>query len=97
MMNLYTSVGQCMFHRCVFFIQNGTCELEWSAIELSIKCRIGDREVTFMTNYNQQMAGLKSAKAKQLQEQYGKNELAPQKKAFYERSFISFVSRCFYC
>lgn len=80
-----------MFHRCVFFIQNGTCELEWSAIELSIKCRIGDREVTFMTNYNQQMAGLKSAKAKQLQEQYGKNELAPQKKESFLRKVFHII------
>lgn len=38
-----------------------------------IQSRIGEREVTFMTNYNQLVTGLKSVKARQLQEQYSKD------------------------
>ena len=40
-----------------------------------IQSLIGEREVTFMTNYNQLVTGLKSVKARQLQEQYSKDFL----------------------
>lgn len=40
-----------------------------------IQSRIGEREVTFMTNYNQLVTGLKSVEARQLQEQYSKDFL----------------------
>ena len=36
-----------------------------------IQSRKGEREVTFMTNYNEQMTGLSSVEARPLQEQYG--------------------------
>ena len=41
-----------------------------------------------MTSIKQDMAGLSSAEAKQLQEQYGKNELTPEKKeSFIKKAF----------
>ena len=40
-----------------------------------IQSLIGEREVTFMTNYNEQMTGLSSVEARQLQEQYSKDFL----------------------
>ena len=45
-------------------------------------------EVTFMTGIKIDPAGLTSAKAEELQKQYGKNELTPQKKeSFFRKAF----------
>jgi hypothetical protein len=52
---------------------------KWSAIELSNECRKAETEVTFMTNSKGDMAGLSTAKAEKLLEQYGSNELTPRK------------------
>jgi Ca2+-transporting ATPase len=51
-----------------------------------------------MTDNKQVMAGLTSAEAKRLQQQYGKNELTPQKKEelFTERFFTFSASQCFF-
>jgi Ca2+-transporting ATPase len=44
-----------------------------------------------MTNVNQNMAGLTTAEAKKLQEQYGKNELTPQKEESFFRKVLHII------
>lgn len=50
-----------------------------------------------MTDYKQNMVGLKSTEVKKLQNRYGKNELTTQKKASLRRPFTSFASLYFCC
>jgi Ca2+-transporting ATPase len=44
-----------------------------------------------MTNVNQNMAGLTTAEAKKLQEQYGKNELTPLKEESFFRKVLHII------
>lgn len=44
-----------------------------------------------MTDYKQNMAGLSSAEAKKLQDRYGKNELAPQKKESFIKKIFHII------
>lgn len=54
-------------------------DVKASAIELSSIALGQKQEVTFMTDTQKPLAGLTSAKAKEIQEKYGKNELTLQK------------------
>jgi magnesium-transporting ATPase (P-type) len=79
-----------MFHRCVIFIPKMELCAEMEC-HRAILINAERQEVTFMTDNKQTMTGLSSAKAKDLQVLYGKNELTPQKKESFIRKVFGII------
>ena len=79
-----------MFHRCAYLLL-GTMTPKMECHRAIRLVPIGNKEVTFMTSGKFKLTGLTTAEAKQLQEQYGKNEVSAQRKECFIKKLFHIV------